>query len=337
MRPRTRLRPPPGLVAAAAEVVLRTRRYRGQSPAGRAVSRRLLAAFRTGFGLGLRGAGREPLLRVAGELPWTLHGFLHEGNACGRTGRAALLRRGPEAPAAAEEQPFMRALGRGLWNGIAYRFRLPPIDHPLRWQEVEGPPRFRLVAADGDGFAAVLFAGGLSAGAGEGLLAHRPAERPSAAHGAGRALWILHLGEPAAVRRMLLAAARPGGALGGEGPALADDLAAGVGFALAYTQVDRPDRIAAGIAELGDGDRARALRRSLACGAGVALETHAAGGPGQRAEIESLVSGELAECYRAARRASRTAEPGAGWYADYRRLTAAALTPAPAPAPVAGG
>jgi Protein of unknown function (DUF1702) len=253
----------------------------------------------------LSGAKPDRVARAAAAFPWDRRAFFHEGHAMGSVGRAALsFRSSPEAAFAVRDFPFLRSFGHGLWDGVAAAFRLPRIaeDAPF-WDAAPESERYRPVRADGRGFAAVLFTGRWSPEVRERLAAPQTdaRRRQAALLGAGRALWYLHLGDGPPLAAALA-----------ESPALAEPLAVGVGFAMAFTQVAEPARIQRCI------DRLPArYRPDLRRGAGIALQVHAAGEPAGRAEVERRLEGAPRAWYEAACRAALRAGGGADWYGRY--------------------
>lgn len=282
-----------------------------QTEAGRARFREVFGCVRDGGVLGLQGCPEHELLARAAALPWHLRPFFHEGHAIGHAGRVACSwrRRNPEAAFDSAANRPIRFLSYGYWVAIAERYPLPswPIDG-ARWRDEPQHPRYRRLMLNGLGFARVLLHGRFDAGLAQRIARDvAPDDRPALWHGVGRVLWFLHLGNPAALARLLERHAD-----------LAEALAVGIGVAVCFTQVTDLALVQATL----DALPAR-LRPWLCSGAGIALRFHAVNDAQAEAALEGNLGLPLRAWYLAARTASLAPlgpQDSVDWY--YGRLPA---------------
>jgi hypothetical protein len=269
-------------------------RFPNQTAEGQVLFRRVFDTVRDGALQGFAGGGEAKLLATAAALPWHLRPFLHEGHAIGHAGRhaVALRRRNPEAPMQDDANQNIRFLSYGYWIAIAERYPLPSwgLDGG-RWRDEPGHRRYRSLMINGIGFGRALLAGDFDRRMARSLeRAFRGPELWMALHGVGRVLWFLNLGNPPTLRSLLEIHR-----------AHAEPLAVGLGVAITYTQVTRPEAIRRTLAALPE-----ELQPWLRSGAGIALRFHAINDPEAEAAVEASLDPMLEPWYAAARDASLT-------------------------------
>lgn len=277
--------------------------FEHQTEDGRRLFRRVFGVVRDGGLLGFSGCAESELLARAAALPWELRPFLHEGHAIGHAGRTAcsLGRVSPEAGLRTRANQSIRFLSYGYWIAVAERYPLPSwgLDGG-RWRGDPGHERHRALMINGLAFGRVLLAGDLDrALAGSLAESFRGAERWAALHGVGRVLWFLNAGNPERLGRLL-----------GLHREHAEPLAVGLGVAVCFTQVRRPERV------LEVYDRLPAeLRPWLLSGAGIALRFHAVNDPEAERAVEATLDPRLEPWYLAAR--ARSLEGSGAGTADW--------------------
>ncbi|MBI1803010.1 MAG: DUF1702 family protein [Ignavibacteriae bacterium] len=283
-------------------------RFPHQEEGGKAISDRVLALFRSGAMLGLRGETMEACRHESQKLPWNVRAFFNEGHAMGCAGLQAcsLIRRNPEANAP-KDYEIMRYVGYGFWNGVGAKFHVPGLpENGSYWNDVQSFSKYRLLMANGYGFSLVLFHGNFTDKI-KNIVMNETDERRREAvlHGIGRVLWFLYLYNYASLKDVL-----------DEHRKIAGPLAIGLGLAIAFTQVATPENILRSLEKFPDEHRVHLIR-----GAGIALQVHAQNDPECKKNVEQLIHGELCDWYEGAWSASRDAGEGKEWYSKYHELT----------------
>ena len=161
--------------------------------------------------------------------------FFHEGVGMGLAAALDTSADGSLAPfpeqIAAFDPRFDRLhyAGLGMWYGLAPTINLVRVRSKLGELDVRG----QFYAYEGMGFAVTLFKDAGAGGASE-LAARLPfASASTFAHGAGRALWIKHGNDKAAVAK----------AIGAFPEQFRPDARAGFGMGVAFTRIDKLDAI----------------------------------------------------------------------------------------------
>lgn len=290
--------------------VIERMQFPHQGEAARSVSDAVLSTFREGCLLGLEGYTYELFQKEALLLPWNLRAFFHEGRAMGAAGKSAcsLRRVNPEMAATSNDYEVMRFVGYGFWNGVAGLYPVPKLSEDSQhWKDVSLYPKYRLLLANGAGFATVLFAGKFDEAIKRRWLTFPDSQKQEALfHGAGRALWFLYLNNFQALRDILSAHKD-----------VAEPLGIGLGLAIAFTQVAAPEKILSALEEFPESQREHLIR-----GAGIAFQVHSKNDSECRLNVEKLLTGELQGWYEGACLASQEAGEGALWYPQYHKLTA---------------
>ncbi len=288
--------------------VIERMRFPHQGDGGGATSDRVLTAFRRGALLGFHGGTMDGCRRESLTIPWHTRAFFNEGHAMGCAGRTAcsFRKNNPESNAPLDYE-IMRYVGYGFWNGVAARFPVPRIETGgSLWNGSTHFPKYRLLMANGFGFALVLFQGEFTKKIREMIVLEQdPRKREAILHGVGRVLWFLYLHNYSALKIVL-----------DENESTAEPLAIGLGLAIAFTQVATPDNILRSLDAFPEESRMHLIR-----GAGIALQVHAQNDPECRRMVEELIHGEMCDWYEGAWQASIDAGEGEEWYPKYHELT----------------
>ncbi len=280
-----------------------------QGDGGSAVSDMVLKTFRRGCELGLKGYPYDMFFIESQSLPWNIRAFFNEGHAMGSAGRSACswAKRNPETLMTSKNYEVMRFVGYGFWNGVAAMYPVPRISEAGSfWQATSTFPKYHRLMQNGYGFARVLFKGSFDGQLKQQLMNIEDArQRDAVFHGVGRVLWFLYLNNFDALKNMLE-----------EHDDVAEPLAIGLGLAMAFTQVDTPEKILQALDHFPDAQRMHLIR-----GAGIALQVHANNDPECRSNIERMITGEMRDWYEGAWQASDDAGNGEEWYSRYHGLT----------------
>ncbi len=192
-----------------------------------------------GFMTQFRGDKPDAVIDALAKAPSYDRPFFHEGVGMGMATALDTSADGSLAPFAAQIAAFdpkfdrLHYAGLGMWYGLAPTVNLVRVRNKLGELDLRG----QFYAYEGMGFAVTLFKDSVEAGAVD-LVQRLPyASGSTFAHGAGRALWIKHGDDFAAVNKAIAAFPEQ----------FRPDMHAGFGMGVAFTRIDKPDAILAQI------------------------------------------------------------------------------------------
>ncbi|MDD5036503.1 MAG: DUF1702 family protein [Methylococcaceae bacterium] len=192
-----------------------------------------------GFMTQFRGDKPETVVAELAKAPAYERPFFHEGVGMGLAAALDTSADGSLAPFSTQIAAFdphydrLQYAGLGMWYGLAPTINLVRVRNKLGELDLRG----QFYAYEGMGFAVTLFKDSVDAGAVE-LVQRLPfASGSTFAHGAGRALWIKHGDDAAAVGKAILAFPEQ----------FRPDTRAGFGMGVAFTRIDKIDAILAQI------------------------------------------------------------------------------------------
>ena len=193
-----------------------------------------------GFMTQFRGDATATVVEALAKAPDYDRPFFHEGIGMGLAAALDTSADGSLAPFPAQIAAFdpkfdrLHYAGLGMWYGLAPTVNLVRVRNKLGELDLRG----QFYAYEGMGFAVALFKDSVNAGAVE-LVQRLPfASGSTFAHGAGRALWIKHGDDSAAVGKAIAAFPAP----------FRSDARAGFGMGVAFTRIDKIDSILTRIA-----------------------------------------------------------------------------------------
>lgn len=268
------------------------------------IIRGVLGAFEAGFVAALD-ESRETVERRIASFPWFLHEFFHEGVATALAGKHCLsLSRGnSDRRRLGDGYRRMYYTGYGFWNGLGRLYPVPslPLD-VASWSDVADFGELGPLIPGGMAFVVV----GSKAAFDRKVLArlevpHHPGWEEATLHGCGRALWFLAMHNAPKIDEIVAAH-----------PDLRDHLLAGVGIAVGFTQICRPENILRDIDSFAPEHRNMVMR-----GAAVALANMPLDNPATLARVEEAASGRLYPVYERTLEAMRLATPGDQWYPSF--------------------
>jgi len=266
--------------------------------------RGVLEAFEAGYIAALEG-NRETVERTVAGFPWFRHEFVHEGVATALAGKHCLsmARGNPDRRRMGDGYRRMYYTGYGFWNGLGRIYPLPalPLD-ASSWSDVSDFAELGPLLPGGMGFAVV----GAMARFDRGVLAKldvppHPGWEEAVLHGCGRAIWFLAMNNAPKITEIVDAH-----------PDLRDHLLAGVGIAIGFTQIYRPENIMRAVDSFDPPHRDMVMR-----GAAVALANMPLDNPAVLPRVEEAARGRLQPVYLRILDAMKLATPGDRWYPDF--------------------
>ena len=245
-----------------------------------------------GFMTQFRGDSDASVVEALAKAPSYDRPFFHEGVGMGLATALDTSADGSLAPFAAKIAAFdpkfdrLHYAGLGMWYGLAPTVNLVRVRAKLGELDMRG----QFYAYEGMGFAVTLFKDSVEAGAAE-LVQRLPfASGSTFEHGSGRALWIKHGDDFAAVNK----------AIGAFPEQFRPDMRAGFGMGVAFTRIDKPDAILAQIAPFKKESPAACLDYLTGAAMGLAIRNQTDPGytrdsmkAGKSAEIRQLAPGLL--------------------------------------------
>lgn len=188
-----------------------------------------------GFMTQFKGEKPEAVADQLAKSPSYERPFFHEGVGMGMAAALDTSADGSLAPFPAQMAAFdanfdrLQYAGLGMWYGLAPTINLVRVRNKLGELDLRG----QFYAYEGMGFAVALFKDSIEAGAAD-LAQRLPyASGSTFAHGAGRALWIKHGSDAAALDKAIAAFPEQFG----------PDVRDGFGMGVAFTRIDKPDAI----------------------------------------------------------------------------------------------
>jgi tetratricopeptide (TPR) repeat protein len=186
-----------------------------------------------GFMTQFRGDKPEAVAAELAQAPSYERPFFHEGVGMGLAAALDTSAEGSLAPFPAQIAAFdprfdrLQYAGLGMWHGLAPTINLVRVRNKLAELELRG----QFYAYEGMGFAVALFKDSVETGAAD-LVQRLPyASGSTFAHGAGRALWIKHGDDAAAVNKAIAAFPEQ----------FRPDLRDGFGMGVAFTRINQLD------------------------------------------------------------------------------------------------
>lgn len=281
-------------------------------------TRAVFAAFGAGARACLRKLGPPAVAALEAETPWHRRCFFWEGYAFALAGfHACRFARGnPDGDRIIGHFRAMHYTGYGFWNGVAMQQHLPRVSlRPERWASVADYEQLCPLIAGGVGFAVTGFAGGFSDAVARKLtLQGDPGWTRAAVQGCGRALWFLYMHNVERLEDVVTAH-----------PEFSDELAEGIGVAIAFTHLATPPAIAAAVERFD-----RRLHEGLMRGVGLCLYEVTVEDPRVTPHIDAIADERLRSAYALCEQAAREVAVGPGWYWRYARFVRARSALAPA-------
>jgi hypothetical protein len=265
----------------------------------------VLDAFEAGYLAALNG-NSEAVARTVASFPWFRHEFIHEGVATALAGKHCLsLSRGnPDRRRLGNHYRRMYYTGYGFWNGLGRVYPLPGLSLEAKhWRDVADFPELGPLIPGGMGFAVV----GALARFDRSVLAKLTVPPhngwdSATLHGCGRALWFLAMHNAPKIEEIVDAH-----------PHLRDDLLAGVGIAVGFTQIYAPDNIMRAINSFSP-----TLHRDMVMrGAAVALANMPLDNPAILPRVQEASRGALQCVYERILDSMKLAAPGDRWYSSF--------------------
>lgn len=287
---------------------LRTIRFPEQvGEESKTTTEEILRAFESGFYAALR-AEPETVGVMASQIAWDRRDFFWEGVSMGLAGLHALRfsRGNPDRRRLTHNYRQIHFTGYGFWHGIGRIYHLPvlPLDEQ-HWRDTPDFAKYGPLIAGGAGFASVIMSGTFHDKVLDRLkIPPNQGWEVGAIHGCGRALWFLLMHNIPRLTQVLAAH-----------PRHAEALLEGLGAAVAYTHMARPQRIIAVCDGFSPPHREILLR-----GVGAALTHILEYTPESLPYIKKAAEGPFLYHYEICLHALRQASPGREWYESYINL-----------------
>ncbi|MBV8751724.1 MAG: DUF1702 family protein [Hyphomicrobiales bacterium] len=264
----------------------------------------VLDAFEAGFIAALDGTG-ETVERTLARFPWFRHEFVHEGVATALAGKhcLSLARGNPDYRRLGNHYRRMYYTGYGFWNGLARIYPVPALSLDCRqWSNVSDFAELGPLIPGGMGFVVVGAMAKFDREVRSKLaVPSHPGWESAALHGCGRAIWFLCMHNAAKIAEIV-----------DDHPDIRDHLLAGVGIAIGFTQIYRPENIMRAVDSFGPIHRDMVMR-----GAAVALANMPLDNPAILPRVEAAARGPLWPVYQRILVAMKAASPGERWYESF--------------------